>query len=155
MKSSSILICICLITIGLISDATGQNKGVPPTKTPEFKVGQIWSYKTRTTEAKSTFIIVKIDKATKYGKIIHIALRDLKMKNPRSRDGFSDKINHMPFAEKAVGLSAIKILEENAELPDFQEGYALWKEAFDQERAGYYEISIAEAVAVAEQTLNQ
>lgn len=120
-----------------------------------YKVGQVWSYKTRSNESKSTFIVVKVDNHPKYGNIIHIAVKDLKMKNPRSPDGLSDKINHMPFSEKAIAQSAVKMLKEKAELPDFREGYNLWREAFDQKRAGFYIVSIAEAVQIAEDTLNQ
>ncbi len=120
-----------------------------------YKVGQVWSYKTRANEPNSTFVIVKIDNDEKFGNIIHIAVRDLRMINPRSHSGISDKINHMPFSEKAIALSVVKLLKEKAELPGFEEGYNLWKEAFDQERAGFYTISIAEAVTIAEKGLNQ
>lgn len=120
-----------------------------------FKVGQVWSYKTRPNETKSTFIVVKVENLPKLGNIVHIALRDLKIKNPRSPDGISDTMSHLPFAEEALTKSAVKMLKERAELPDFEEGYGLWREAFDQKRAGVYTITIAEAVEVAEKSLNQ
>lgn len=142
----SLLFTVCVIANAQAADTK---------KIPEFKVGQVWSYKTRQEEPKSTFVIVKIDKDAKYGNIIHIAVRDLKMKNPRSSDGFSDKINHMPFSEKAILQSADKLVKENVELPDFKSGYDLWREAFDQSRAGFYTISVAAAVSVAEAGLNQ
>ena len=64
-------------------------------------------------------------------------------------------MNHLPFAEEAIANSAVKMLKEKAELPDFEEGYGLWREAFDQKRAGIYTITVAEAVEVAEKSLNQ
>ena len=121
----------------------------------KYKVGQMWSYKTRPNEKDSYFIIVKIDADPKLGNIIHIALRNLKMKNPRSSDGFSDKANHLPFSEKSINESAVKILKEKVDLPDFEEGYQMWKEAFDQKRAGVYSITVAEAVDIMEKSLNQ
>ena len=124
-------------------------------KTPSFKVGQMWSYKTRPGETKSTFVVVKIDTHPTYGNIIHIAVQDLKMKNPNSPDGFSNQIGHMPFSEKALAESVVKLLKEKVELPDFENGYNLWREAFEQQRAGFYTISIAEAVKIAEEGLNQ
>ena len=45
-----------------------------------YKVGQVWSYKTRPNETKSTFIVVKVENDPKLGNIVHIALRDLKIK---------------------------------------------------------------------------
>jgi hypothetical protein len=120
-----------------------------------YKVGQKWSYKTRPHEEKSYFIVVKVENHPKMGNIVHVAIRDLKMKNPRSPDGVSERVNHMPFAEEAIKKSAIKLLKEKVELPDYEEGYKMWKEAFEAEQAGIYTITLAEAVDVMEATLNQ
>jgi hypothetical protein len=122
---------------------------------PKYKVGQMWSYKTRAGEGESYFIVVKIDNDAKLGTIVHVAMRGLKMKNPRSPDGISDKVNHMPFTEDAVNQSALKLLKGKVELPDYEEGYQMWRDAFDAERAGVYTITLAEAVNVMEATLNQ
>ncbi|HEX8738473.1 MAG TPA: hypothetical protein VF721_24290 [Pyrinomonadaceae bacterium] len=121
----------------------------------KYKVGQMWSYKTRPQEKKSYFIIVKIDVHPKLGNIIHIAVHDLKIKNPNSRSGFSDEVNHMPFSEAAINKSADKLLKEKIDLPDYEEGYQLWKEAFDSHHAGIYTITLAEAVDAMEASLNQ
>ena len=43
-------------------------------------------------------IIVKIDNDPKLGRFVHIAMRGLKIKNPRSPDGVSDRVDHLPFA---------------------------------------------------------
>ena len=120
----------------------------------KFKVGQKWSYHTRAGEEQSYFIIVKIDNDPKLGRIIHIAMRGLKMKNPRSPDGFSNEVNHMPFAEEAIEKSAVKLLKEKVELPDFEEGYRIWREASEGGRAGIYTLTVAEAVTVMESVLN-
>jgi hypothetical protein len=120
-----------------------------------YKVGQVWSYKTRPNEIKSTFIVVKVESDPKLGNIIHIALKDLKIKNSRSSNGITDTMNHLPFAEEAISKSAVKLLKEKAELPNFVEGYNLWRDAFNQKRAGVYTITIAEAIKVAEESLNQ
>ena len=122
---------------------------------PKYKAGQMWSYKTRPGEGKSYFIIVKIENDAKLGTIVHVAMRGLKMKNPRSPDGISDKVNHMPFTEDAVNRSALKLLKEKVELPDYEKGYQMWRDAFDAERAGVYTITLAEAVQVMETALNQ
>jgi hypothetical protein len=133
--------------------ALAQTKGLAM-KTPTYKVGQEWSYRTRPNEPSSTFVILRIDTHSKWGNIIHISVRGLRMKNHRSTDGISDKIGHMPFSEKAITGSVLKLLKDKVELPDFEEGYNLWKEAFDQERAGFYTVTVAEAVMISEETLN-
>ena len=125
------------------------------TSDSKYKVGQKWSYRARPDEETSYFIIVKIDNDPKLGRIIHIAMRGLKMKNPRSPDGVSEDVNHMPFAEEAIDKSAVKLLKEKIELPDFEEGYGIWREAFDAGKAGIYTITVAEAVSAIEVGLNR
>lgn len=130
----------------------------PPQKEPadpKYKVGQQWSYSARPGEEKSYLIILKIDDDPKLGRIIHIAMRGLKMKNRRSPDGFSENVNHMPFLETAIEKSGLKLVKERVDLPDFEEGYKLWREAFDAGKAGAYSITVAEAVEVMETALSR
>jgi len=41
------------------------------------------------------------------------------------------------------------------QLPDFQEGYDTWRQAFDSGQGGVFSITAAEAVDYMEQALNQ
>jgi len=120
-----------------------------------YKVGQQWSYTARPGEEKSYLIIVKIDNDPKLGRIIHISLRGLKIKNPRSPDGISDVVSHMPFLESAIEKSGLKLLKEKVDLPDFEEGYGIWRRAHDTGEAGAYSITVAEAVDAMETALNR
>ncbi len=121
----------------------------------KYKVGQQWSYHSRPGEEESYFVVLKIDHDAKLGNIVHIAMKRLRMKNRRSPDGISENVNHMPFSEEAINKSQPKLLKEKVELPSFEEGYQMWREAFDKGHAGIYTISIAEAVGVMEATLGQ
>ena len=121
----------------------------------KYKVGQKWSYQSRSGEEKSYLVIVKIEHDPKLGKIIHIAMRGLRMKNPHSPDGISENVNHMPFAQEAIDKSGLKLLKEKTDLPGFEKGYQSWREAFDEGNAGIYTITVAEAVQVMEASLNQ
>ena len=134
---------------------TGQDIKRQDPADPKYKVGQKWSYSARPVEEKSYLIIVKIDNDPKLGRIIHVALRGLKLKNPRSPDGISEDVNHVPFLEEAIEKSGLKLLKEKVDLPDFEEGYQLWREAFDAGRAGAYSIEVAEAVKVMESVLQR
>lgn len=122
---------------------------------PEYKVGQKWSYRSRPGEESSYLIVVKIENEAKWGTIIHVALGGLKMKNPRSPNGFSESADHLPFSKDAIDKSAIKLLKDHVELPNFEPGYKLWRAAFDDKRAGVYTITVAEAVNIMELSLNQ
>lgn len=151
---SRLLLC-CALSFAVAAAVSAQGPALTETTESRFKVGQAWSYKTRPGEERSYFIVVRVEKHQKLGNIVHVALRDLRMKNPRSADGYSDTVNHMPFAEEAVRKSAVKLLKEKTELPAYEKGYGIWREAFDAERAGVYTITLAEAVGVMEAMLNQ
>jgi hypothetical protein len=146
------LVTLLLAASVLISGQSVTQKTATDSK---YKVGQKWSYNARAGEEKSYLIVVKIDNDPKLGRIIHIALRSLKMKNPRSPDGISENVDHMPFLEEAIEKSGLKLLKEKVELPDFEEGYHLWREEFDAGRAGAYSITVREAVVVMETTLQR
>jgi len=150
MKKLTIAVFLLL---GASLFASGQD--AKPSAASKYKVGQKWSYNARPGEENSYLIIVKIDDDPKLGRIIHIALRDLKMKNPRSPDGLSQNVNHMPFLEEAIEKSGLKLLKDKVDLPDYEGGYRLWREAFDAERAGVYSITVGEAVTVMETALNR
>lgn len=151
-ESRTVFLNILLAAAVLLS---GQSMNQKESADSKYKVGQKWSYSARPGEEKSYLIIMKIDNDPKLGRIIHIALRGLKMKNPRSPDGISEDVNHLPFLEKALEKSGLKLLKEKVDLPDFEEGYGLWREAFDAGRAGAYSITVAEAVAVMETALQR
>lgn len=143
----------CLLPGTVTAYGTGQDSTLKDTTESRYKVGQVWSYKTRANEKKSSFTVLKVEHDAKLGNIIHIALRDLKMKKPNG--DFIETAGHLPFAEEAINKSAVKLLKAKADLPDYEEGYNMWREAFDAGKAGIYTITIAEAVDVMETTLNQ
>lgn len=154
MKKTIAASTLCFsILLAVTAYGSVQESMLKDTTESKYKVGQVWSYKTRPNEKKSTFIVVRVESHPKLGNIVHIALRDLKLRKPSG--DFIDTAGHLPFAEEAISKSADKLLKEKAELPDYEEGYGIWREAFDAGRAGVYTITIAEAVDVMEQTLNQ
>ena len=61
----------------------------------------------------------------------------------------------MPFLEAAIEKSGLKLLKEKVDLPDFEEGYQIWRKAFDANKAGAYSITVADAVGVMETALNR
>jgi hypothetical protein len=148
-------VCLELVLASTMLIASAQDVKSKESTELKYKVGQKWSYKSRTGEENSYLVILKIETDLKLGKIIHIAMRGLKMKNRRSPAGISEDVNHMPFSETAIEKSGLKLLKEKVDLPDFAEGYRLWREAFDAGQAGIYTITIAEAVSVMEANLNQ
>jgi hypothetical protein len=119
-----------------------------------YRVGQVWSYRTRPQEPESTLTVVKVESHPKLGTIVHISLQGLRMKSPRAPDGYAETISHLPMSAEALDKSVVKLLRENAPLPEFQEGYKEWRRGFDAGKAGFFTIPVAEAVGIAETSLN-
>ncbi len=130
----------------IFSSCKGQNNN-------KFEVGQIWSYKTRANETNSTLQILKIEKNNDE-EIIHISVSGLNFKNPNKENGKSEEIGHLPFSKEALSKSVTKLVGKNKKLPQFEEGYKIWKEAYDNGNAGIFSVSVSEAVDFVEETLS-
>ena len=120
----------------------------------EFAVGQIWEYHTRSSEIESQLIVVKIDHSDQ-GRIIHISVTGLHLKNPHAPYGYGKLLPHLPIAESALQESVTQCVGRTDELPDYTEGYEIWREAFSKGEGGYFAIPVAECVEYTEQILNQ
>ncbi len=121
----------------------------------EFKAGQVWSYRTRPNETGSTLLIDKVESDARLGSIYHVSVTGLKVKNPRAPDGETRELPHFPVSRKTLEDSVLKLMGNSAPDPQYLEGYATWKQAFDAGNAGIFTIPVGEIVGFIEQTLNQ
>lgn len=121
----------------------------------QFSVGQIWKYKTRPQEPESLLTIVAIDSDLEegFGDIIHVYISDVNIPNPKAPQGKTSFIGHLPYAESSLAESVTKLVRTESSLPDFKEGYQLWREAFESGEAGVFEVAVAEAIAGVEQNI--
>lgn len=117
-------------------------------KDMKYSPGQEWKYKTRPTEDKSILKILKIEEYPKTGKVIHISVSGLKIKDPNSPAGFAHTLSHIPISEEALNKSVTKLQNENGKKPDSIEmdGYSYWKREFDKGDAGIFTIPVSEIV---------
>jgi hypothetical protein len=113
----------------------------------EFKVGQVWKYKTRPGEEASTLVILKVETAPGWSTVVHVGVVGVKIASPQ---GIKDNISHLPFDEAAVKASVTSKISDNGKLTDFHEGYDLWRE----DKGGVFTVSVAEAVSFVEKALN-
>jgi hypothetical protein len=122
-----------------------------------FEEGQVWSYKNRVGEEKSTILILyieKLDSSLKEDKVIHIAIDNIKIRNLKNNKKISDGIQHVPLSEKALKNSILKLEKHNVELPDFREDYNYWKKAFENGEGGVWSVEVAKIIDYTEETLN-
>ncbi|MDR4951649.1 hypothetical protein REB14_05580 [Chryseobacterium sp. ES2] len=125
------------------------------TKKDPYRVGQEWNYKTRPTEKNSTLTILKIEEYPETGKVIHISVSGLKMKNPASPIGYAETLSHIPISEEALDKSVTSLKNETGKKPDSLKmgGYSYWKKEFDKGDAGIFTIPISEIVEAMEKSI--
>lgn len=153
MKKKNLTSTFCISLMLAITAHGIQKSKLKETTDSRYKVGQVWSYWARAQEKNSSFIVLKVERHPTLGNIIHIALNGLKIRKPNG--AFIEVIEHLPLAETAVDSSGPKLLREKSDLPHYEEGYRLWREAFDAGRGGVYAVSIADAVEEIEANLNR
>ena len=119
----------------------------------QFAEGQIWKYATRPGESESRITIVRLDDDAEYGNIIHIYISDIDINNPEAPGGKTTYIAHMPFAEDALEDCVTELERNSPELPEFREGYRLWREDFDQGEAGVFTIPVSQAIESVQETI--
>jgi hypothetical protein len=56
-------------------------------------------------------------------------------------------IGHLPFTIAAVQASVTSLENAQVPLPDYREGYEIWRAAHESGSAGVFNVPIAEAVA--------
>ena len=121
----------------------------------KYKEGQVWSYKTRENESNSKIYIVKIEYNKTIGKIYHIYIDNLNIKNPYQKSKIQNNLSHSPVSEKTLDDSVIKIVtakyENNINISD---GYVAWKEAFDDGKAGVFTMPVNEIIQCIEDVAN-
>jgi len=101
-----------------------------------FAPGQVWRYATREGEEQSRVHILRIDTHPKTGhEIVHIAI-----------SGARTSIGHAPISRDALERSGLSLEAKSAPLPDFEEGYRIWRDDFDAGNAGVFTVSVAEIV---------
>ena len=108
-----------------------------------FQPAQVWQYDTRSGEETSTLTVLKIDEL-EADAIIHIRIDEIKISH-------GDHIGHLPFSAAAIESSVTGFVKHLDEVPEFEEGYQQWKQAFETCRAGYWTIPVKEVIeAIAE-----
>ena len=99
-------------------------------------------------------IVLKVEQYENTGEVIHISVIGLSMKNKNDSSWLGEDISHMPFSKDAL-MKSVNIFEKMVEVPDFSEGYAIWKDAFIKGKAGVFSVSVSEAVDLMEQTISE
>ena len=121
----------------------------------KFAAGQVWKYKTRPNETDSRLTVVRVDPDDhEFGNIIHIYISAVDIPNSDAPDGKTVFIQHMPYEEEALSKSVIELDTQTKELPDYLDGYKLWKAAFEKGEAGVFSVDVSQAVDFVQQSIS-
>jgi hypothetical protein len=161
MKTRTALLVLCVMTVLAYLQAHGQ-VGVLPKKDvtlkestdAKFRAGDVWEYQTRKGEEHSRITILRVDDSPELGTIVHIGVDKIHFANCHGGPE-PDSVPHMPFARKALDGSIAKKVASGQPLPNYEEGYREWREAYEQKHAGIYVVGVADAVSVAEETFQK
>ncbi len=121
----------------------------------EYSVGQVWAYKSRAGEKQSTVLINKIEYHEKLGRIFHLSIDGVKIKNWRVAGGIQNDMPHVPVSENTLKMSLTKHVGNKAINSEYLKGYNEWKLEFDKDKAGIFTISIADIVAIVEEATSK
>ena len=121
--------------------------------TSKYKVGQVWAYQTRPHEPNSLLTVVKVELQHGTAVAVHIHVDGLNLKPAESGGLPGTTASHLPFSEEALDTSVISMVDHVVVLPDFEEGYMIWREAFLEGNAGIFSVTVAEVMDFIESTM--
>jgi len=123
-------------------------------QTTEFKPGQVWTYRGALVPS-SRMIVGAIDKPDNAvdTEIVSISITDAPI-DPKTGGEKTQTVPHLPVAADALEKSVLE-LQGTAQIPDgFDEGYRIWREAFETGRGGFFTITVDEIVQVLQNSLS-
>ena len=148
------LVLICFTSVMMLHGCDSESPSGNTPLSPTYQPGQVWTYDHRESEDASHLVILQIDKDPKLGTIVHVSIDGVSLRNPQVTGGVTHQIGHLPFSKDAKDRS-VRDLVSSRPLPDFQEGYSAWREAYENSQGGIFTITVGEAVESMEQVLNQ
>ena len=105
-------------------------------------VGQSWRYRTRPGDEASRVIIARIEQHAHAGVIVHIAVSAVAVPC-RSEP---TNVLHLPFQRDALAAELTELDAAQVPLPAFQEGYLMWRDAFERAGAGVFDARLADVI---------
>jgi hypothetical protein len=92
----------------------------------DYEVGQIWSAKGRSKDPDPHLLILKVERGSPVGDVVFIAVGGIKICLPNGKCG--DIFSPLAMSKQALDKSVTKHDGKTDKLPDFEQGYARWKE---------------------------
>jgi hypothetical protein len=108
--------------------------GLETTDESRYKPGQVWSLQIPDAP-QARLLILRVESLLGVGTIVHVAVGDVPV-----------TVGHMPFTEDAIDRSVLELVRTESLGANALEGYDEWRRAFDNEGAGVFSVTVAEAL---------
>jgi len=113
---------------------------------PDYAVGQAWTYRTRPGEEGSRLAIRRIEHEPEDGEIFHVSVLGVRLRNHRLPGGIQPAMHHAAVSRSTLDASVLGT-EGEADMDErWQDGYAVWRQAYDNGDVGVFNVSIGEVL---------
>jgi hypothetical protein len=117
---------------------------------PDYAEGQVWTYDHRPGEDGSRVVIRKIGVEPEDGEVFHVSIVGVKLRNHRVPGGAQPAMHHAAVLRATLDKSLRELTTASDEDPAWQNGYAVWRQAYDNGDAGVFELSVPEILGYIE-----
>ena len=124
--NAKLLLAIALFWMYSLTEVRAQTTSGGGTSA-EYKVGQVWNYKTAPGAEESRLVILNVESQGKKGNLVHIRIENIPTPNCA---GFhlTTAIEHLAVPEKILRKSTTDLVKDQMDLPkDYFEAYKQWQ----------------------------
>jgi hypothetical protein len=117
---------------------------------PDYAEGQVWTYDHRPGEDGSRVVIRKIGVEPEDGEVFHVSILGVKLRNHRVPGGAQPAMHHAAVLRTTLDKSLRTLTPATDADTAWEDGYAVWRQAYDNGDAGVFELAIAEILGYIE-----
>jgi len=117
---------------------------------PDYAEGQVWTYDHRPGEDGSRVVIRKIGVEPEDGEVFHVSILGVKLRNHRVPGGAQPAMHHAAVLRTTLDKSLRTLTPATDADTAWEDGYAVWRQAYDNGDAGVFELTIAEILGYIE-----
>jgi hypothetical protein len=117
---------------------------------PDYAEGQVWTYDHRPGEDGSRVVIRKIGVEPEDGEVFHVSILGVRLRNHRVPGGAQPAMHHAAVLRTSLDKSLRELTTASDQGTAWENGYAVWRQAYDNGDAGVFELSVAEILGYIE-----
>lgn len=120
---------------------------------PDYAPGQSWTYRTRPGEDDSRVAIRRVDHEPEDGDVFHVSILGVKLRNHRVPGGLQPAMHHAAVSRVTLDASLLEPAGAADADESWRDGYAVWRQAYDNGDAGVFDIGIGDVLGYIERVV--